>query len=112
MREAHPSDGLRPARHVSVAQPTSFYGREQVAITCAAHVKLTIPVLVDDMEDSVARAYNALPDRLFVLSADGKIAYRGERGPRGFNVAEMEKALAGLVTDAPKAKRTLPRRGL
>jgi hypothetical protein len=81
-----------------------------VAITCAAHVKLTIPVLVDDMEDSVAKAYNALPDRLFILSADGRIAYRGQRGPRGFNVAELEKALAELVTDIPKAKRSRPRR--
>ncbi|MHC4134849.1 MAG: hypothetical protein ACYTDU_18365 [Planctomycetota bacterium] len=38
-----------------------------------------------------------LSGRLFVLGADGKTAYRGERGPRGFRVAELEKALGKLV---------------
>ncbi|MBM3837878.1 MAG: hypothetical protein FJ398_07920 [Verrucomicrobia bacterium] len=97
VREAHPSDGFRPARHVSIEQPTTFGRRTQVASTCSADLKLTIPVLVDDMEDTVAKAYNALPDRLFILNSEGTIAYRGDRGPRGFKVDEMEQALAKLV---------------
>ena len=36
-----------------------------------------------------------------ILSPDGTIAYRGGRGPRGFNVAEMETSLTNLL-DAPK----------
>jgi Ni,Fe-hydrogenase III small subunit len=60
-------------------------------------LKLTIPVLVDDMKDTVSKAYNAMPDRLFILAADGTIAYRGERGPRGFKVQEMEEALKTLL---------------
>jgi len=54
-------------------------------------------VLVDDMDDTVAKAYNAMPDRLFIVKADGTIGYCGGRGPRGFNVDEMEKALAKLL---------------
>jgi len=60
-------------------------------------------VLVDDMMDSVAKAYSAMPDRLFILDAEGKIAYRGERGPRGFRVDEMEKAILKLLS-ARKAR--------
>lgn len=56
-----------------------------------------MPILVDDMQDTVAKAYNARPDRLFILGADGRIAYRGARGPRGFDVDEMAAALATLV---------------
>jgi len=56
-----------------------------------------MPVLVDDMQDSVAKAYNAMPDRLFIVKADGTIGYRGNRGPRGFDVDEMEKALVKLL---------------
>ena len=56
-----------------------------------------LPLLVDDMKNTVATAYNALPDRLFVLSADARIAYRGERGPRGFKVDEMEQALKKML---------------
>lgn len=110
IREAHPSDGFRPARHVSIEQPGTFGRREEVAASCASHFKLTIPVLVDDMEDSVAKAYNAFPDRLFILSANGTIAYRGDRGPRGFKVDEMHAALAKLLADTPKDKDDLSQR--
>ena len=34
------------------------------------------------------------------LSADGKIAYRGARGPRGFKVDEMEQELQKLVASS------------
>ena len=45
------------------------------------------------MQDSVAKAYAAWPDRLYVLAADGKIAYGSAQGPRGFKVDEMVEAL-------------------
>ena len=109
VREAHPADGFRPAQHVSVAQPTTFARREEVVVTCAAHFQLMIPVLVDDMGDSVAKAYDAFPDRLFILNADGTIAYRGDRGPRGFKVDEMEQALAKLAPETSQAKESAPR---
>ena len=68
-----------------------------MATGCTKDLKLGMPVLVDDMQDSVAKAYNAMPDRLFIVKADGTIGYRGNRGPRGFDVDEMEKALAKLL---------------
>jgi hypothetical protein len=60
-------------------------------------LKLTMPLLVDDMKNTVGNAFHGHPDRLFILSPDGKIAYRGERGPRGFNVDEMTAALKKLL---------------
>ena len=59
-----------------------------------------MPCLVDDMKDTVAKAYNAMPDRLFVLKADGTIGFRGDRGPRGFDVDAMEKALVKILAEA------------
>lgn len=97
MREAHATDSFRPAKHVEIEQPKTWERRLEVARKCGAAVSLKIPQLVDDLQDTVARAYNALPDRLFILGADGKVAYRGERGPRGFKVPELEKALARLL---------------
>jgi hypothetical protein len=55
------------------------------------------------MKDTVARAYDAMPDRLFILDAEGTIAYRGERGPRGFKLDEMDKALLKLLPE-PKSR--------
>ena len=97
VKEAHPVGSRRPARHIEIEQPTTFDKRKEVAMKCSGELKLPMPMVVDDMKNSVAMAYNALPDRLFILGADGKIAYRGDRGPRGFKVDEMKKALAKLL---------------
>lgn len=53
------------------------------------------------MDDTVANAYNALPDRLFILAPGGRVAYRGDRGPRGFKPEEMESVLRRLLEEAP-----------
>ena len=53
-------------------------------------MKITIPVLIDKGDDAVNKAYGGWPERLYVIGADGKVAYKGVRGPRGFKVAEVE----------------------
>jgi len=89
----------RPARHVRIKQPDTIEERLEVARECSTKIDLTIPQLVDDLQDSVATAYEAWPDRLYVLNAQSRIAYRGERGPRGFSVDEMAAALAKLISE-------------
>ena len=68
-----------------------------MATACAGKISLTIPMVIDDMQNSVATAYNAMPDRIFILSADGKIAFRGDRGPRGFDVEQLEQELRRIL---------------
>ena len=97
IREAHPTNSRRPAEHVEIAQPTTLEGRSEVAQGCTAALNLKIPQLVDDMEDTVSTAYAAWPDRLYILSPDGKVAYQGERGPWGFKTDEMEERLKALL---------------
>ena len=97
MREAHPTDGARPSREIKIEQHKSFDDRKKAAASCTKGIKLTLPLLVDDMDNTVAEAFHGSPDRLFILSPDGTIAYRGERGPMGFNVAEMEASLTKLL---------------
>ena len=54
---------------------------------------MPFPAIVDDMKDTANRAYGAQPDRLYLISKDGKIAYGGAKGPRGFKPDELEKAI-------------------
>tara|TARA_B100001971_G_scaffold22733_1_gene17731 strand:- start:115 stop:315 length:201 start_codon:yes stop_codon:yes gene_type:complete len=61
-------------------------------------LKLTMPLLVDDINDTVARAFEAFPDRMYIIGKDGRIAYKGGRGPREFSVPEMQEALQKLIT--------------
>jgi hypothetical protein len=97
VKEAHPTGSRRPAKHVEIPQPETLDERKDVANKCSGEIKLAMPMVVDDMSNNVATAYNALPDRLFILGADGRIAYRGDRGPRGFSVDGMEQALLKLI---------------
>lgn len=96
-KEAHASDGTRPARHVEIPQHKTIEDRKKAATSCGASLNLTIPVLLDDMNNSVATAFHGHPDRLFILSPNGTIVYRGGKGPWGFDVDEMRAALEKLV---------------
>ncbi len=42
------------------------------------------------MDNSVDRAYDAYPDRLFVVDVDGTLAVRARPGPWGFKPAVTE----------------------
>ncbi len=97
IREAHASDSNRPARHVQIEQPKTFLARKEVAAACSAGLKLTIPLLVDDIDNTVMNAFSAFPDRLYIIGPDARIAFQGGRGPRGFSVSEMEAALKKLL---------------
>ena len=50
----------------------------------AKKVGLTIPILVDTMNDHVEQSYAGWPDRIYVIDQQGKIAFKGDPGPRGF----------------------------
>ena len=100
IREAHPEDGwvLTPNRDdgVAVVDPRSGDERAEVAATCALRLELEIPVLVDRIDDEVARAYGGWPDRLYLIAADGTVAYQGGEGPDGFLPEELAEALEAL----------------
>lgn len=97
--EAHAIDDARPSKTVKIKEHTSLEERTKVAKAAAESLGLSIPLLIDDMENTIDSAYSAHPDRLFILDADGKVAYAGGRGPRGFDVDEMVAALKELVGD-------------
>ena len=107
VREAHPIDGWRmssnDAAGVAFAQPTSNEERNDVASKCCAALKMTIPLVVDQIDDRVGHAYSGMPDRLYLIDREGKVAYKGGRGPFGFKPAELEQQIAMLLAeDKPK----------
>jgi hypothetical protein len=76
-----------------ILQPKTLDERSKVARTCCTTLNITIPMVVDDLNDRIGHAYSGMPDRLYVIDAQGRIAYKGGRGPFGFKPAEMEQAL-------------------
>jgi hypothetical protein len=103
VREAHPTDGWRMTSNdkagIAIAQPQDLSTRTAVAQRCGAALQISMPLLVDEIDDRVGHAYSGMPDRLYVIDRDGRVAYKGGRGPFGFKPGEMEQALLLLLLD-------------
>ena len=97
VKEAHALDSRSPMGGGGapiVEDPVTLLERNGVAKVCMSKLALEpMPALVDDMDNSVADAYAALPDRIYLVGRDGNIAYHGGRGPFGFHPNELEAAI-------------------
>jgi hypothetical protein len=106
VREAHALDGFLPRGggfDPIVEDPRTSAERQRVASRCVEALSLApIPVLVDTIDDHAGRAYDAWPDRLYLIGRDGRVAYQGAPGPDGFAPDELEAAIADeLGLEAP-----------
>lgn len=78
-------------------QPASIDERAQVAQACMLRLDLALPVLLDDMDNSADEAYAAMPERLYVVDTQGRVAFKGAPGPWGFDVAGWRRAIEETV---------------
>jgi hypothetical protein len=106
IREAHPTDGWKSRKNtregINVEQPKNLDERGKVAKTCVASLKIDFPCLLDDMKGTAQKAYSAWPDRIYVIGKDGKIALKGDPGPRGFSPDAAEKKLKEILAGSKK----------
>jgi hypothetical protein len=86
---------------IVVKQPIVQEERDLVAHRCCNALAVTMPMVVDDIDDRVGHLYSGMPDRLYVLDRAGHVVYKSGRGPFGFLPGEMEQALAMLLLDQP-----------
>ena len=66
-------------------------------------VSVQIPPVIDDLNNSTEIAYTGWPDRLYVIDAEGRVAYKSRPGPYGFKPDEVAQTLKRLLP-APAAK--------
>jgi hypothetical protein len=101
IREAHPTDGWQvPANlrdSILFEDPKDLEQRRVVAGACVKTLGIQFPALVDTVDDAVESQYAGWPDRIYVIDLEGKIAYKGAPGPRGFVVPEAAAAVAKLA---------------
>ena len=97
IKEIHPSDGWQVGANeldgVLVESHKTLEERIDVGQTCMIKMALELPALVDNMDDAVASAYGAMPERLYLVGADGYVAYKGDLGPMGFDPVSWEEAI-------------------
>jgi hypothetical protein len=103
VREAHPTDGWQMLSNdragIVFRQPLDRLERVGVAEKCCQSLAMSMPLLVDDVNDRVGHAYSGMPDRLYVIDRAGRVAYKGGRGPFGFKPGEMEQSLVMTLLD-------------
>jgi hypothetical protein len=97
IKEIHPTDGWQVQENeqdgVLFRQHQSMDERIEVGEACMIKMALEMPALVDEMDDAVAGAYAAMPERLYLIGRDGRDAYQGGMGPMYFRPAEWNEAI-------------------
>ena len=84
--EAHAVDDSWPvpyAKDLGIKEHTTYGERCGVADKLTKDKKLTIPCLIDGMDNAVEKRYKGWPDRVFLVRKDGKLGVAGQRGPWG-----------------------------
>lgn len=80
-----------------VKDPTTDAERLKVAEDFAKQFKFKQPILLDSIDDAMEKKFAGWPDRLYVVDGEGKIAYKGGPGPRGFKPEEIPAVLDKLL---------------
>ena len=99
--EAHATDGWQMESNVGedvlVANHVTIDDRFAAAREGVERLDLTLPVLVDQMDDAVSNAFAAWPERIYVVDRDGRIADVGGPGPFEFDPDAAAAAIDALL---------------
>ena len=97
IEEAHPSDIWQMSSNIRdgviFRNPQTEGERFQVAESCVRKLGIRFPALIDGIQNVVEREYTGWPDRLVLIGGDGRLVFKTEPGPFGFNPAGLEAAL-------------------
>ena len=87
INEAHAADSdwsVGYAKDLGINDHKNYGERCEVAGRLLSDKKLTIPTVIDGMDNKVGEAYSAWPDRIYVVRKDGTLGVASGRGPWGF----------------------------
>ena len=68
-----------------------------MAGACVRKLGIKIPAVLDEFGNSTESAYTGWPDRMYLIDANGRVAYKSKPGPFGFKSAELKTAIDQTV---------------
>ena len=86
--------------------PPCSISKSPCVLDFVAEVNLSIPTLIDGIDNETDSNYKAWPDRIYIVDQDCKIAYHGDKGPRGFAPADIVEFLESVTAVEPIRKLT------
>ena len=100
VQEAHPTDGWQVESNIDenilFRQHQNYDEREEAAQSCTIGLHISLPTLVEEMDNAIDEAYGAAPERLYLIGKDGRVVYHGGAGPHFFDLDELDEALQSL----------------
>jgi Iodothyronine deiodinase len=95
--EAHPTDIWQMSSNIRdkvlFHTPQNEAERTAIADACVRTLGIRFPAVVDGLDNRVEQAYTGWPDRLYLITPDGRIQFKTEAGPFGFEPKELAAAL-------------------
>ena len=73
--------------------PKTIEERRVVAGECETALQYGVRTYVDEMDDSVNKAYAAWPTRLYLIGLDVRVVYAGGLGPYDFRPQKLKAAI-------------------
>jgi type I thyroxine 5'-deiodinase len=83
---------------VVFATPRNQEERAAIAGICVRKLGIEFPAVLDEFGNSTERDYTGWPDRIYLIDASGRVAYKSKPGPFGFKPEQLAAALARLTT--------------
>jgi hypothetical protein len=109
IREAHPLDGrMVPSNQFRVMTPRTLDERRALARDFVARIGIAMPLVVDTIDNAVARMYEPFPNRMVFLDADGTVVDAAPAGPQSTleSAARARGVLDGLLAAARSDARS------
>jgi hypothetical protein len=98
--EAHPSDVWQMQSNIKekvvFASPKDEEERALVAGACVRKLGIKFPAALDGFDNTVEKDYTGWPDRIYLIDAKGRVAYKSRPGPFGFEPDELAASLKRL----------------
>ena len=100
IRDTHPVLGFRAPTNdrlgiTAAEEPKSLADRERWACEDRKKMKCTIPVVMDGFDDKALKAFDAFPQRIYLLDKGGKVVYSSS-GLVGFDLDSVRTAIKSL----------------
>ena len=101
LAEAHADDEWQLPANVEegavLKQQTTLEERRQQARETVRRLGLSLPLLLDEMDNRANLAFAAWPERLVLVGADRRVVYPGNPGPWGFSPEDAREQLEALL---------------
>jgi len=85
IEECRPSNCSRPAEYAGhIIDPRNYGERCMTAALFISEGNITIPVIIDNMNNSVKDDYDGWPERALIIGKDGIVAFASHKGQDSF----------------------------